>query len=162
MRLTIQIPDDTADLYRSYCRPNQPLEDLLAIQLERFSQANPKERFLLLPPLERGQIEKIINCPISTPAMLVKRVTDLGSIRLGAIQLRFSMAALREIKRRALSFRQTPQEYTALVVNQILERFLDLPGLAKGPFTAEADQAMLEGAAPAGLSGTVGSSIEEA
>lgn len=161
MRVTIQISDDTADLYRSYCRANQPLEDLIAIQLERFSPANPKERFLLLPPLERGQIEKIINCPISTPAMLVKRVADLGSIRLGAIQLRFSMPALREIKRRALSFRQTPQEYTSQVVNTILERFLELPGLAKGPFIQEADQAMLEAAPPAGLSATAGSSLEE-
>jgi len=156
MRLTIQIQDDTADLYRGYCRPNQPLEELLSIQLERFSQANPKERFLLLPPLERGQIEQVIGVPISTPAMLVKRVADLGSIKLGAIQLRFSMASLREIRRRAASFRQSPQAYTAQVVSGVLERFFDLPGLAKGPDSMP--EAVPE---PAPLSGTVESSVEE-
>jgi hypothetical protein len=153
MRVQLTIPDETAELYKSYCRSNQPLEEILVIQLERFSQANPKERWLLLPPLERGQIEKIIGVPISTPPMLVKRIMDLGSVKLGAIQLRFSIGQLREIRRRALSFRKTPQEYTAEVIASILERFHDLPGFTKGPFVAEADALLAAdaGAAPAPL-----------
>lgn len=140
MRLTLDLPDDLAAVYQEYCRANQPLEELLVVQLHKFRLASPKDRFLLLPPAARARLEEIIGIPLTTADVLVRRVDALGVIRLGNIRLNFTMPQLREIKRRADLFGRTAEEYTAELVRVICERMLDLPAEAGLPPALRAEK----------------------
>ncbi len=111
MRVEIEIPDEEAALYERYTTTTKPaLTDVLAYQLSRFSSVNPKERWLLISPEDRREVERALGeLSVSNGAMLVRRIKAHASVHLGKRQIMLSAGQLREIEARAKRNGKDPQ-----------------------------------------------------
>jgi hypothetical protein len=124
VKLQIQLPDEVAEKYAARLRPSQTLDQVLAIQLERFADADPRDRILLVLPVERAQLEALTtHLPLTSAADLVKRVEELAELSVGRIRFRFTPKQWNELKHRAERWRMTPKQFAEKIVRQLEEGF---------------------------------------
>ncbi len=128
MKFQIQIDDDVAAIYQDYAaaRPGQTVEQVLAIQLQRYVAADPRLRILLILPEERARLEELTSrMPITTVADLIARVATLAELSIGRIRFRWTPTQFRQLKERATHWGIPVGTYAERVVRQIEEQFFD-------------------------------------
>lgn len=126
MKITVQLDDAVGEHYESRLRPNQTLEQVLAVQLTRFQEVDPRDRVLILSPDDRRRLEELTTrLPLLSVTDLIKRVGDLAELSLGQIRFRFTPTQYRELKHRAERWRMTPKDYAEKVVKLIEGQFFN-------------------------------------
>jgi hypothetical protein len=126
MKITIQLDDVVAELYESRLRPNQTLEQILAVQLARFQEVDPRDRILIIIPSDRRRLEELTTrMPLLSVTDLIKRISDLAELSIGQIRFRFTPTQWRELKHRAERWRMQPRAYAEKVVKQIEAQFFN-------------------------------------
>lgn len=124
MKITLQLSDEVAEVYSSRLRPNQSLDQILRIQLERFQEIDPRDRVLIVLPPERSRLEELTTrLPLTTIADLIQRVEALAELSIGGIRFLWTPRQYAELKDKAERWRMTPRQYAERIVRQLEEQF---------------------------------------
>lgn len=123
-KITITLSDELAELYQGYLLPGALLEALLVRQLEKFKDADPRNRFIVVRPDTRIELEKVLyGGHLLDDRDLVKKVKNLASIKIGHVELLPSPAQMRDLERRATKNNRSPQEEAEVTFKKMAQMF---------------------------------------
>lgn len=136
MRLTISISDDLFDTYATRAaKVNERSgvvvtpEELIVTQLEKFAGIDPAERTLIIPAVERRQLEEILHGGhLQSADDLVKKVDKLARLEIGEVRLDFTPGQLSELRRYASRNRKTFEQVMQETVTAIGTQFFRYVG----------------------------------
>jgi hypothetical protein len=115
MILTIRIPDETAQEYSKY---GKDLAKTLEKQLERFKDANPADRTVVLASATRQALEKLFERPIEDQDLLIRWVGELLSAKIGPVEVHLNEGQKKRLLDEAKFYQTEP---SVLLRKKILE-----------------------------------------
>jgi hypothetical protein len=99
MDVTLRIPDDLADLYKTH---GVPLEAALVAQLVRFAAVFPQDRAVVLARADRDALEaRLGQGHLRSSADLRAKVERLARLEIGGIEIGWTPAQWEELTHRA-------------------------------------------------------------
>lgn len=137
MELTLRIPDP---VYRTYAsraadetqkrletggRGAVKAETIIGDTIRHFASAGDGGRWLLVPPAQREELEKLLGSGhVTSPHKLVSRIRQRMGVAIEGVDLKLTDAQHARITRLAERARKTPQEYLQKVVDDVAREFL--------------------------------------
>lgn len=122
MKLTISIPDELYEKLKTCNKKDWPVEKTAADLLAAFP-LDLRDRYLLLTPTERKELERILACPIYEAKELIKRVANRASVTIGHVRLSPTDAQMHRLAARAKANNKTPEQEANEVFQSIAANF---------------------------------------
>lgn len=126
MRISITIPDELHDQLKESSADKTPngVNARIVALLDRFKDHSLSDRWLMIPPQARMQLEEMLQvAALTKPEDLLDRVRRNCTLKLHDISLRYGSGALEEMKRRADRVGVPFEEYLQQAVHAS-ERYL--------------------------------------
>ena len=127
MKLTISVDDEVgeklkaqADLPRA-----RTVEAEVTDRLRRFMDADRNKRLILLSNEQRQEIEQIVGATLDGPEDLIRRVKNMGCVRIGTVERVLSDGEMTRLKEQAQFQGMTVEAYSLMVINEAFDRFFD-------------------------------------
>lgn len=123
MDITIRIPDDLADQYRSH---GGPVEAAILTQLLRFRHVGPQDRAVVLAHGDRQALEDRLGAGhILGSADLRQKVERLARLRVGEIEIPFTPPQWEELVLRARKLNLPVETEIRRIVAKMSELFFN-------------------------------------
>lgn len=131
--MQISIPDD---LYQRYAdaakRAKKPTAALVVQQLERFVDAPPTQRSIILTGEALQEADTLLGIgSTADAATLLAAIRRWAGITIGDIRLPFSPSQLQEIAHRAQKQGKTPEAICRDIIDQMAQDFFWGPTVAR-------------------------------
>lgn len=126
MKITIQIPDDLAEIYQDLGEKiKRTLHDTIVLQLERHQKRGPRDQFLVLEGAPLGRLYELLGAgSVDSPEKLADAVSRLAQLSIGKIHMPLSPKEWERIAERAEKQGRPLQAYCKEIADTVLAEAL--------------------------------------
>ena len=129
MKLTLQIPDELAEVYEAMgerLNGSATLADIILAQLDRFKCVHAADRIIVVDSKSRERLENLFSgAMLKDGEDLATRVQALADLSIGEIRVPITLAQWRLIKTWASRAGRSPGEMAATVIRDIKYELLN-------------------------------------
>lgn len=127
MKVTLSVPDETYDTLRKQAKDKTEkgvASEILA-RIERFKDAPPSDRVLVLQAPERRQLERLFQTTLGSVEDLISKVRRLCSVSFGTVEVPFTYDELIRLREQAEFHGWTPEQFVTMVSSELKDRFFE-------------------------------------
>lgn len=123
MIVQLKVPDSVFEGYAKHNQANP--ERAMEQQLLRFMEVRPTDRILLIPSVERNELEVLLDSHFASARELVSKVKDLLGIRVNGVDVVLEPNTLLRLGQQAEFEGMDPAEFTKLKVEEGIKFAVD-------------------------------------